>query len=300
MNAFEKITHILILLLILLFVVVGIAFSDTIVIAKKKADTGFAWSSYLAAHYKFETGALGTDETANNNDLSGTGASSSTTHYVDGSYSLLRDATDDSVYLADASLAAGFPGKASTGYQNFLVSGWLWQNTAPSANSARDILAKYCADGTQRSWKATIWYTSGQAPHFKVQMSADGSTGDVLKEFTSADGSGWPDTIETGRWYFFAMWHDSTLDKWGAYIYDASTETGSTYYSTAYTSGVNIGEGSTAPIGIGQYMCYAGDIGYRTDGWIDGVVIYAWPDNVNPTEEEIQTRIAALRDLTAP
>jgi hypothetical protein len=47
-------------------------------------------------------------------------------------------------------------------------------------------------------------------------------------------------------------------------------------------------------------MCYAGDIGHMTDGWIDGVVIYAWPDTVNPTEQEIQTQIAALQALTAP
>lgn len=286
----------LILIFILSLAGVGVVSADTIIVAKKKVESGFSWSSYLQAYYHFESGSDMTDSSSNGNDLTAAnGPASSGTHYVDGSYSVRRDGTDDVIRRLDSSLSAGFPGKASTGNQNFLVTGWIYLNAVPSVDPY-DIFSKYCAMNYERSWKSALTATSG----FRIQLSSSGNSQTLAKTFSSTDGEGWPDALVANKWYFIAMWHDQALDKYGAYIYNSTDDVASTFYSEAFTTGIYIGASSAAAFAIGNYRCSDGTNGQYLDGWVDRVVIYGWPDGVNPTESEIQTRISALQAQTAP
>jgi len=79
MKPIEKILWVLIAILFAVLTIVNVVFADARIVVAKTAN-------------------VANDETDNGNDLTVSGATASSTHYIEGSYSILRDATDDSVY----------------------------------------------------------------------------------------------------------------------------------------------------------------------------------------------------------
>jgi hypothetical protein len=246
----------------------------------------FNWSAVLRAQYDFEnSGALGEDTTANNLDITdaGDGATHDTTNEKIGSGCVSFDgSTTALLYLADSSLPAGFPGKNSGGYQNFLVTGWY---RVDGTGGTVALISKYYPETDGRSWRLDM--VTGAEPDFRILLSSDGSAATVSYTFTVADGGV---QVAANTWYHIGFYHDSTLDRWGLVVWDGSTKYSHT--DVTLTTGINLG---VAGFAIGACISSGGtDIGHM-DGKVDHVKIYSWADGSNPTQAEILTQIDADR-----
>jgi hypothetical protein len=275
------------ILILLLFITPALA--QTVLVVKKKGAAGdYTWSGVKEAEYRFETGAMTTDSgTTNTLVASGTPPGTDTTNFKQGvaSASFLIASSQDYT-REDAAVAAGFPGKSSTGYQNFLIMGWV----RPNASANMTVLSKYYTGTANRSWELNIAYVT--TSNFRVYLSGDGTStaGDNFVSFTFSTVNGGVNLVN-GQWYHVGLWHDSNLDKWGLRVYDVTGTT--TYnYSAAKTTGIFL---STATFSIGSR---AGTILFT--GNIDQTVVYAWADGANPTEQQILDQIDAVRGGTSP
>lgn len=256
------------------------------------AATGFNWASALQGYWRFETSpGFTADSSGNANTLTDGGASATqnTSVYIEGAASLDcgGDTTGD-MYLADGDLSAGFPGKATTGYQNFLVTAWIRADTVTESAA---LITKYYATDGQRSWMMGILYGTGA--NIRITTSSLGTSASVSGyTFTAVDGGV---DLAADTWYHVAIWFDTTLNKRGIRVKENG---GSTYnYSAEHTANVYLG---TAKFSIGQQRSSADSTSSDFNGKVDKVVIYSWADGSNPTEDEIVTQIDALSAGTAP
>lgn len=250
----------------------------------------WSWSARKVGEYRFENGALTTDSSSAGNTLTTNNVTANTTTYKQGSASGDFSGTSSYGARTNADLSSGFPGKSSTGYQNFLIMGWVRIDTLPAASGATTLFSKYYGSTGQRSFKAGI-YNDGTNTNFYVRVSPDGAA-NTLKIYTTTDS--FPN-LAVNTWYHFALWHDSTLDKFGAVVF---TDGGSSYSaSQSHTTGCYLG---TSQWAIGISMAYDGGTVEPIDAKIDQVVVYSWPDGSNPTEQQIIDQVNAVRGGTAP
>src|SRR5574343_1702835 len=194
----------------------------------------YDFSAILRAQYDFENGAaLGEDTTANNLDLTNAGGCTQNTAVEKvGTACLEGDGSSTAyLYLADGDLPAGFPGKNSGGYQNFLITGWY---RVDGTGGTLTLISKYYAETDGRSWRLDM--VTGAEPDFKLLLSSDGSAATVSYTFTVADGGV---QVAANTWYHIGFYHDSTLDRWGLVVWDGSTKYSHT--DVTLTTGINLG-----------------------------------------------------------
>ncbi len=287
----------LIIILVLLILLPVVCFAGALqekhrgVIAKKniQAETGYDFASVLRGQWDFENEAnLGEDTTANNVDLTdpGAGATHDTTNEKIGSGCVSFDGSSTALLaLADGSLPAGFPGKNSGGYQNFLITGWY---RVDGTGGTVVLISKYYAETDGRAWRLDM--VTGAEPNFKLLLSSDGAAATVSYTFTVADGGV---QVAANTWYHIGFYHDSTLNRWGLVVWDGSTKYSHT--DVELTTGINLG---VAGFAIGAGLSSASTPTAQMDGKVDHVKIYGWADGSNPTQDEILLQIDSDRGDT--
>lgn len=235
----------------------------------------FTIQGRLAARYRFESGALGTDEQGQNNLTPYNSPGESTGDYQEGACALDLEASS-SQYLRrdDADLSANFPFKSGTPNNRMTVCLWF----KPESFSAYGyILSKWLAQGNNRQWGIYLDSTGA----LKFQSSQDG-TSTYSYSYTIFNG------LQTGRWYHLGLAY-SAVDKYvRAVLYDA----------TAGTESINKVYDSypvcfkTAPFLVGCIIDTSGNPAYFYDGLMDELLVF---NGLLPYDE-----LRAIRKQTFP
>ena len=209
--------------------------------------------SGACAWYKFESGALLTDSTANANTLSNTGpVAEDTTNFAEGSCSAGYD-TWDYLSRTNANLSSGFPLKDGETNKDLTVVGWFRPHTAGYGNI----------------WPFFSTYVFAGYSGLIFLVNGNSSIDVALGYGTGAESHACAYTFTPDTWYHIgASWNDAT--KTATYrIWNGST---ASTLSAEYTNGVTVGAG---PFKIGESTRYlSGSDTYNFDGQIDEYAVF--------------------------
>lgn len=204
-------------------------------------NDGIATDPNVAALYRFEDGALTTDQTANNNDLEFYEIWKCSNYAVKhGSYAAHSDnAVAGAISIADASLSSKFPLKNGDTNKKISVCGWFRPNLITNAT----VLGKYdtykysfalSASGTNQNFRINIGYNSGGSWEIKA-----------LETITPG----------AGKWYWFGATYNNSDKSYRLNIYDATADTVRDVNGTT-TNNINVEDSSWKIQGENNLMGY--------------------------------------------
>lgn len=169
------------------------------------------------ATWNFDNGAITTDSSGNSNTLTNTNTvTNSTTLFVQGDASALKNATNQQLTRADADLSADFWGKSgSTGLDGTACA--AFRPTSVAADET--IIGKYHTGDNARSWRMIIDSTTTS-----VEFWIGNGTGDSGVSNISEDGNEHTTNIAVDHWYAACVALDSAGRDYTIRLYDCGTD----------------------------------------------------------------------------
>lgn len=218
-------------------------------------------SDHLVARYRFERGALTTDDSANTNTVTSHGTPSSVYDCKEGYGAVELNGSTDYYDLANGSLSADFPGKAAASNPDLTVCFLM----NPDANDYASCVAKWKDDGDE-GWM--VFQYSDEIRFYKGWNSGNDSETTTTAINMTFDGS---------HWYFVAVRYDESADLGTARavkikVYDLSTS--EWLADTTATHSNNMDNNCVAPLHIGVHYNNAWALIDYFDGKLDDIQIF--------------------------
>ena len=164
----------------------------------------FSSDSNCLCLYNCESGALGTDSQGSI-DLANASIDADTTNFKQGSASALANDLSDQLWIADASLPAGFPGKSGTTNRTISLCGWI---RPAGVEGWHAIASKYSTGDAKRSWALNM---DGAEVKFSLGYNAGAS----FEEFSHAGVA-----LSANQWYHVAATYNGSSKAWRIRVWD--------------------------------------------------------------------------------
>lgn len=211
------------------------------------------------AYYRFETGAVETDDKGDNDLTNVDTVAASNTQYIEGAYSSVYNGTSEYLYRADADLVAGFPFKSDDTAKIGTYCAWVRIDDAPSAGTENIIIRKY-GGGTDAKRSFSVGISDALA--VSVLLGVNG--GANYDPHTHAS------TLSATTWYFVCASYTNATGAVAIRVRNSSGAVVGTDYTGSITGTFNV-EDSPFTIGAGKASGSQTDY---WDGYIDGAVVF--------------------------
>ena len=228
--------------------------------------------SDAVAHWTLESGAMGTDvsDGGNNLTVNNVTADGDVGDFKEDSYSgIFGSGTGSRMYLADASLDAGFPwssGESATGSVCF----WFKPNNSelPTNGETNGLFAKYAfttPDTDKRTMLIAFKQVDAEAGHDRIVFTNGyddddpGGAGETYAHASDLSGS---------TWYHIGFSYNATNKAYKLTIHDESSQVGTDLDSTS-AHDMSL---TDSPLEIGGYD--NGSSALFADGHIDDIIVW--------------------------